>query len=56
MLRFYPLGRADEAAINEVLAVEEHVLVVQPSQLSNLSEVVAGRFRQFTRACQKTSV
>ena len=25
MLRFYTLGRADEAAVDKVLAVEEHV-------------------------------
>ena len=47
MLRFYTLGRANEATIDEVLAVEGHVLVVRPSALSNLSEVVAGRFRRF---------
>ena len=38
MLRCYTLGRADEAAIDEVLAVEEQVLVVRPSALSNLSK------------------
>ena len=28
LLRFYTLGRANEATIDEVLAVEGHVLVV----------------------------
>ena len=47
MLRCYTLGRADEAPIDEVLAIEGQVLVVSTSALSNLSEVVAGGFRQF---------
>ena len=38
MLRCYTLGRADKAAIDEVLAVEKPVLVVRPSALSNLSK------------------
>ena len=41
MLRFYTLGRADEAAIDEVLAVEEYVFPFDGADVLQQREVHA---------------